>query len=363
MTRGELFEKRRRKRRAKVIRKGVIAGGAVLLVLLLVFVVRAAIISGRNSVEGSRDNAAEEDIEQSVADTNTATLIDGSPDVGDVGWNMDDSGWWYKTEDNKIYTNGWQELDGERYYFNDQGRLLTGWNYLNDGSYVCFSDSGVYMPDKQPINIALTFDDGPSRFTDRILDALEANHAKATFFVVGSQAEGDEISRNAMIRAYNMGMEIGSHTWEHIDLYGSSPEAIATTMDRNDQYLQSVLGFTPKIMRPTGGGIDDNVRNTVNKPMINWDVDTLDWETKDAQNTYNVILDEVKEGSIVLMHDIYEQTAVAAEMVIPELVNRGYRLLTVSELAELKGVTLEPHQKYTDFVDWDAYYASRDAAE
>ena len=83
--------------------------------------------------------------------------------------------------------------------------------------------------------------------------------------------------------------------------------------------------------------------------MIIWDLDTLDWETKNVDSIVSEVLNNVKDGSIVLMHDLYETTVEASEIIIPELVSRGYRMVTVSELAELRGVTLEAGEDYEAF--------------
>ena len=82
---------------------------------------------------------------------------------------------------------------------------------------------------------------------------------------------------------------------------------------------------------------------------ILWSIDTLDWQTKDSQNTYNVVIDNVSDGDIILMHEIYEASLEAARMLVPKLKEMGYRLVTVSELAAAKGVPLETGVSYYAF--------------
>ena len=351
MTRKELWLKRQKRRRMKKIRRFAVLGIAAFLVILTVILAFA----GKHKGKPEEAAEAESETEETAAadpEADTADMIRlGDEAIGDVGWNLDDSGWWYKTEDNTQPVNGWKNLDGTRFYFDENGYLMTGWHYLNDGSFACFSESGLYMPDAQPKYAALTFDDGPSWQTGTILDVLEANNAKATFFVVGTQAQGDETSRNNMIRAFNDGMEIGSHTWDHTTLLGKSADVIATVMQQNDDYLMQVLGTAPVLMRPTGGGVDDTVRATVGKPMILWNVDTEDWATRDPASTVASATTGIQDGSIILMHDIYEETAEAVKTIVPELTNQGFRLVTVSELAQIKGVTMQPGVTYGSFTE------------
>ena len=349
MTRKELWLKRQRRRRMKRIRRLAFIGIAALVLIIAAVLALGHIRKGKTA--GPETEASEEEAEAAQdQNTDTAELKKlEEEEIGNTGWNLDDTGWWYKTEDGRQPVNGWQTIEDIRFYFDENGYLMTGWHYLNDGSFACFNESGLYMPDAVPKYAALTFDDGPSWQTGTILDVLEANHAKATFFVVGTQAQGDETSRNNMIRAYNDGMEIGSHTWDHTTLLGNSAEVIASVMQQNDDYLTQVLGEAPVIMRPTGGGVDETVAATVGKPMILWNVDTEDWATRDPASTIASATTDIQDGSIILMHDIYEETAEAVKTIVPELTNKGYCLVTVSELARIKGVTLQPGVRYGSF--------------
>ena len=144
-------------------------------------------------------------------------------------------------------------------------------------------------------------------------------------------------------------MEIGSHTYDHTYLYQVDAATIEEKMRLNEEVITATIGHGTTIMRPTGGGVNDTVRATVTEPMIHWDVDTLDWDHRNAQTTVNTILEQVQDGSIILMHDLYSATVDASEIIIPELIRQGYKLVTISELAELRGVTLESGEVYYDF--------------
>ena len=199
--------------------------------------------------------------------------------------------------------------------------------------------------------VALTYDDGPSNSTPFILDTLEQYGAKATFFVVGRDQV--EYHQDALIRAYNDGMEIGSHTYDHRILSKSTQEEIWETMGKNDELLQNVIGFKPTIMRPTGGGINDTVRASIDRPMILWNIDSLDWKYEDKDTVVNTVKAEVHPGAIILMHDLIETTGdstwQATAEIVPWLLEQGYELVTVSEMAAAYGFTLEPGSIYYSF--------------
>ena len=356
MTRRELRTKRQQhlklKRRRAIIRRACGAVG-ILLAAFLVFLLLRGIVRAiaDRPAKPKKTETAESVYEDFGTDTdagNTAVrkALSGMSG-GQVGWNVDENGWWYRNGDATQFTSGWQTIDGQRYCFGEDGYLLTGWAEV-DGKDVFFRQSGIEDPTAKRKRVALTFDDGPASHTDRILNVLNQYNAKATFFVVGTQAE---YYTSQLKREYEEGMEIGSHTYNHDTLYGADPDAIIETMEKNDRTINGLLGTEDvmKIMRPTGGGYDANVRGNVGRPMIIWDLDTLDWSTKDADTTYNTIMNEIQDGSIILMHDIWEPTATATERIVPKLAEMGYKMVTVSELAEAYGYDLEDGVPYYSF--------------
>lgn len=201
----------------------------------------------------------------------------------------------------------------------------------------------IIDPDKPMV--ALTFDDGPSVYTPLILDTLEQYDQAATFFVVGTWVP---IYPETVKRAYDMGCEIGSHSNTHADLATLSAAGVASEMSITDNNLLNVIGATATVMRPPGGSYNTTVRNNVGKPIIMWSLDTADWKTRNVTSTINAVLNNVRDGDIVIMHDLHYPTAVAAQTIIPELVNRGYQLVTVSELAQYRG-GIEAGEVYWDF--------------
>ena len=196
--------------------------------------------------------------------------------------------------------------------------------------------------------VALTFDDGPSKYTAGILDVLEANDARATFFMVGNRMGSYPATVKRMV---DLGCEPASHTWDHTYITSLSGAALQANLDRVDQTLASIAGVQTVIMRPPGGFINDASKAALAQkgvPAVFWSIDTLDWKTRNAGQTVNTVLGNVRDGDIILMHDLYSASAEAAAVLIPELINRGYQLVTVSELASFRG-GMQPGQAYHHF--------------
>lgn len=190
--------------------------------------------------------------------------------------------------------------------------------------------------------VALTFDDGPrAGSTDKILDVLEKYNARATFFIVGNV-----IGQNpdALKREVELGCELGSHTWSHEDLTKIGESGVNSQMDRSVSRIEETSGGKVTVMRPPYGAIDSDVKSYLDLPIILWSLDTLDWKTRDAASTLQVIQDEVRGGDIILMHDIHPETADAVEKIVPWLIDNGYELVTVTELYEYYGKELDLHK-------------------
>ena len=197
--------------------------------------------------------------------------------------------------------------------------------------------------------IALTFDDGPkASVTGRILDSLQANGGRATFFMVGSN-----VNANAGIikRMVAQGCEVANHTHDHKYISKLSAEGIISQIGSTNQKIEAICGVSPVLMRPPGGYIDArslSVVGNMGMSAIMWSIDTRDWQHRNAQRTIDTVLSQVRDGDIILMHDIYSTSADAAVVLIPELTARGYQLVTVSELAAYRGGAAPGH-KYSQF--------------
>lgn len=180
--------------------------------------------------------------------------------------------------------------------------------------------------------VALTFDDGPDpEVTTRILKTLEKYDAKATFFMLGSRVEYyPEIAK--MVE--EAGHELGNHSWTHPDLTRASTEKIYNEISRTSQIIEEVTGEKPYSFRPPYGAFNDSVRQQTDLPIALWDVDTLDWKHRNPQQLLSHVQNGVKDGSVILMHDIHASTADGLDAVMAYLQENGYTFVTFSEIEQ-----------------------------
>ena len=202
----------------------------------------------------------------------------------------------------------------------------------SDDVYRC-----VVTEDKK---IALTFDDGPHyKYTDMILDILEKYGVKATFFVIGINAERYP---EKIKRIVSNGHEIGNHTYSHPHLKNISDKELESEIKKASDIITNITGEKPSLFRPPEGFCGKNVTGTVNKcgcSVILWSHDTRDWAHTPSSEISAKILNGIKGGDIILFHDFITPdtpTPDALENVIPKLIEKGYEFLTVSELISLK---------------------------
>ena len=346
-------EKIRQLRRRKMMRIGAMA---VVLVFVLVFAGRGVgkLFSGVHIKNSSAKNANSSTVEvQAAEDTGeagkqpvmSASDVDKLKAAPSIGWHQDENGWWYQNRDGSYYQDGWQEVNGSTYYFNSNGYILTGWQTIDDKDCY-FDEDGKYDETKQRPMIALTFDDGPGEYTEELINCLVENNAKATFFMLGQNVEAyPEIAKELS----DAGMELGNHSYSHPDLVTIGADAAAQQVNNTDAALKSATGFEATVMRPPGGSFNDSVKAAIDHPLIIWSIDTRDWATKSEDQTYQVVMDNAQDGSVVLMHDIHEWSVKAAIRMIPDLIAKGFKLVTVSELAEAKGETLQSGNAYYYF--------------
>ena len=315
---------------------------------------------------------------------------------GYKGWLTDTDGHRYYFDENGVMRTGWLELDGNRYYFNADGVLQTG-DIAIDGEIYHFGADGAQQGDPTAADdssdkalvfymntaaastadnltasvadarasaaeadvssvptatpkpkgmIALTFDDGPSDFTDRLLDCLEANNVKATFFLAGQEVE---YFQEPVTRMEELGCELGNHSYDHPDLATLSADDVSSQLSRTDQLIKDLTGHIATVVRPPYGSFNDTVAGIAARPLILWSVDTLDWETQNVDSTVQNVMDNAADGQIILMHDIFKESVDAAEIFIPQLLQEGYQLVTVSELAAARGIALENGVSYGSF--------------
>ena len=194
--------------------------------------------------------------------------------------------------------------------------------------------------------IALTFDDGPvNPYTSYILDVLERYGARSTFFVIGQEISGNE---DIIRRAFDMGNEIAGHSWSHALMPFLSAERVYSEIMDTHIAIYEITGYMPQIFR-TPYGRSDGANSHVGRiavelglPLVNWNVDPRDWENRCAYTTWRNIMDNAVDGNIILAHDNVPTTAYAMEYVIPQLIEMGFQLVTVSELFYHRGIEPRP---------------------
>ena len=369
-----VLRERMRKKQQQIRRRQMMKKGAyvVAIILVLIFVIRGIILPVINRAGGGNTEKPQQ--VQAETDSTTADSSSDSTDTGDTstetnaairqpvkgqsdltkaaqlttGWHDDENGKWYQNADGTYFAGGMQEIDGSTYYFDDNGYIKTGWVEVGFDDYY-FNDDGTYDPSQHKTRIAFTFDDGPGEYTDELLDCLEENNAHATFFMLGQNVGSWE---STVQRMADIGCEIGSHSWDHPNLYDLSMDSVAKEFSDTDAALEKACGQKASVARAPYGNWSDDIISTVGKPFFTWSLDSLDWSYLDVNKDYDAVMNgDLTDGSIILMHDIHEPSVQAAIKMIPELVQKGYKLMTVSELAAAKGVTLQG-ANYSDF--WDS---------
>lgn len=369
-----VLRERMRKKQQQIRRRQMMKKGAyvVAVILVLIFVIRGIILPVINRAGGGNTEKPQQ--VQAETDSTTADSSSDSTDTGDTstetnaairqpvkgqsdltkaaqltaGWHDDENGKWYQNADGTYFAGGMQEIDGSTYYFDDNGYIKTGWVEVGFDDYY-FNDDGTYDPSQHKTRIALTFDDGPGEYTDELLDCLEENNAHATFFMLGQNVGSWE---STVQRMADIGCEIGSHSWDHKNLYDLDMDSVAKQFSDTDAALEKACGQKASVARAPYGNWSDDIISTVGKPFFTWSLDSLDWSYLDVNKDYDAVMNgDLTDGSIILMHDIHEPSVQAAIKMIPELVQKGYKLMTVSELAAAKGVTLQ-NANYSDF--WDS---------
>ena len=211
-------------------------------------------------------------------------------------------------------------------------------------SYLTEKDAELYkkvQEEKHKKVVALTFDDGPNATTTpQALDILAKYKIKATFFVQGKNIAGNE---SILKRMQSEGHEVGNHSWNHPVLTKLSLEDAKKQITDTESAITSVLGTSSKLMRPPYGAVSDDIRNSLDLSFIMWDVDSLDWKSKNEATILTEIQRQATNGSIILMHDIHQTSVNSLPKVIEYLQGQGYSFVTVSELLN---TGLKPHGIY-----------------
>lgn len=207
--------------------------------------------------------------------------------------------------------------------------------YQNENGY-------NYSADKK--TVALTFDDGPSsKYNAQFLDVLARNKAHATFFMVGTMMNN---CQKCVLDTYNSGNEVGSHTYNHMNIKKNNALDVNDNLKQVDDLFYKITNDHIKYVRPPYGSYSKENLENINNPLILWNIDTEDWSHHDVDYIVNSVMENVQDGSIILMHELYETSLQALEVLLPRLYVEGYQVVSVSELANMKGKTLESGHAY-----------------
>ena len=215
------------------------------------------------------------------------------------------------------------------------GGLLTWLEYdynavkMEDVRDACGYVSASATPVEAP-KIALTFDNGPSAaWTPVLLDGLKERGVKATFFLIGENADKNpEIVK----RMAEEGHLIGNHTYSHIQLTSDNKEVFREELVKTNEILKAITGENVTYIRPPYGSWDKSLEQDLNMFPVLWNVDPLDWCTPDAGLVMSRVLQQVEDGDIILLHDYYDTSVTAALMIVDEMKKQGYEFVTVEEI-------------------------------
>ena len=196
--------------------------------------------------------------------------------------------------------------------------------------------------------IALSFDDGPGIYTNQFLDLFEQYGIRATFCTIGNLVNTQS---EALARAVSMGSEVIGHSWNHKNMAKLSADDVRKQLMDTSNTIEAVTGVAVPMFRPPYGAVSDTMKDVsanLGFAIIYWSVDPEDWNTKDSDAVYNSVLQHVRNGSIILSHEIYKSTLEAYKRLVPELLAEGYQIVTVSELLHYKYGELTPGHVYYD---------------
>ncbi|MER5319644.1 polysaccharide deacetylase family protein [Streptosporangium roseum] len=193
--------------------------------------------------------------------------------------------------------------------------------------------------------IALTFDDGPGKYADKLLDTFKKYKAKGTFFLEGQYVK----SRPAFAkRMAAEGHDLGNHSYTHPHLREVSEEKIREELTKTQEIVKQVTGKSPTMIRPPYGEMDDRVKaiaSEMGMPIVLWNGGSRDWATKNEKAIYDEVLKNAKRDGVILMHDWVEQTVKVMPKLLTALQKQGYHIVAVSSLRgakDLKAADIYP---------------------
>lgn len=180
--------------------------------------------------------------------------------------------------------------------------------------------------------VALTFDDGPSIYTKEIIDTLKKYEVNATFFILGNKVKPYQELLNESLSNGNI---IGNHSYNHKWLIKLNENELNNQIKKTNEEIKLYTGFTPTLLRPTYGSINNKVKH-LNMDIVLWTIDTMDWKYRNVSTIVSRATKNLKDGDIILMHDIYKTSAAAVDKIIVEIKKQGFEIVTIPELREIE---------------------------
>ena len=276
----------------------------------------------------------EECVKQALDNKYPKFVVDALKDSGNIAYNI-------KEEEIKVYFSGFaiQPNPNKTIHitiYNNKIKDILKYGNTTKTDYI---DENIVLLDKNKATIALTFDDGPAKGrTEEIVQLLSDNKMSATFFMLGSRMKDNP---SLVKLAFENGNEIGSHGYSHKYLTKVKQNILDYEINETKDIFRSITGSELVYLRPPYGSFNVRIRQYINSPFILWSVDPQDWDVRDTDLVSTRVLSEVKDGDIVLLHENYLTTVEALKIILPELYARGIQVVSVSDLAKLKGVSLE----------------------
>lgn len=198
------------------------------------------------------------------------------------------------------------------------------------GAVACITGVMNEREDMDTRKIAITFDDGPHPYyTEQLLDGLKERGAKASFFVMGKQAEAYP---ELVLRMHEEGHLVGNHTYSHIQLGKNNREVFRAELVKTNELLSRITGEEPQYVRPPYGSWDKSFETELTMIPVLWTIDPRDWCSTDVKGIVNRVTKKAKENAVILMHDEYESTVTAALEIVDILQKQGYEFVTVDEI-------------------------------
>lgn len=207
--------------------------------------------------------------------------------------------------------------------------MRAGWGDSADG-VECITGVINEEEDMDTPKIAITFDDGPHPYyTEQLLDGLKERGAKATFFVMGKQAEAYP---ELVLRMHEEGHLVGNHTYSHIQLGENNRETFKAELVRTNELLSDITGEEPQYVRPPYGSWDKSFEAELTMIPVLWTIDPMDWCSSDVKGIVSRVTRKAEENAVILMHDEYKSSVTAALDIVDILQKRGYEFVTVDEI-------------------------------